>query len=116
MCRFLDIEKTKTCPYRPQSDETIEWFNRTVGQMLATFVKGNRKTWDEHLPFLMLAYLSTVHESTQCTPIELMALPIDVIAGPSPRASEIPQCPVVYVEWLHTSLENSFRHARESLK
>ena len=45
-----------------------------------------------------------------------VALPIDVIAGPSPRASEIPQCPVVYVEWLRTSLENSFRHARESLK
>ena len=89
--------------------------------MLATFVKGNRKTWDEHLPFLMLAYWSTVHESTQCTPNELMygwnvALQIDVIAGPSPRASEIPQCPVVYVEWLRTSLENSFRHARESLK
>ena len=69
MCRFLDIEKTKTYPYRPQSDEMIERFNRTVAQMLATFVKGNRKTWDEHLPFLMLAYLSTVHESTQCTPI-----------------------------------------------
>ena len=69
----------------------------------------------------MLAYRSTVHESTQCTPNELMygwnlALPIDVIAGPSPRASEIPQCPVVYVEWLRTSLENSFRYAQESLK
>ena len=121
MCRLLDIDKTKTCPYRPQSDGMIERFNRTVAQILATFVKGNRKTWDEHLPFLMLAYRSTVYESTQCTPNELMygwnvALPIDVIAGPSPRASEIPQCPVVYVEWLRTSLENSFRHARESLK
>ena len=69
----------------------------------------------------MLAYRSTVHESIQCTPNKLMygwnvALPIDVIADPSPRASEIPQCPAVYVKWLHTSLENSFRHARESLK
>ena len=113
MCRLLDIEKTKTCPYRPQSDGMIERFNCTVAQMLATFVKGNRKTWDEHLPFLMLGYRSTVHESTQCTPNELMygwnvALPIDVIAGPSPRASEIPQCPVVYVEWLRTSLQNLF--------
>ena len=123
MCRLLDIDKTKTCPYRPQSDGMIERFNRTVAQMLATFVKGNRKTWDEHLPFMMLAYRSTVHESTQCTPNEPtcmygwnVALPIDIIAGPSPRASEIPQCPVVYVEWLRTSIENSFQHARESLK
>ena len=44
MCRLLDIDKTKTCPYRPQSDGMIERFNRTVAQMLATFVKGNRKT------------------------------------------------------------------------
>ena len=72
MCRLLKIEKTKTCPYRPQSDGMIERFNRTVAQMLAIFVKGNRKTWDEHLPFLMLAYWSTVHESTQCTANELM--------------------------------------------
>ena len=58
---------------------------------------------------------------TRCTQNKLMygwnvALPIDIIAGPSSRAMEIPQCPVVYVEWLRTSLENSFRHARESLK
>ena len=42
----------------------------------------------------MLAYRSTLHESTQCTPNKLMygwnvALPIDVLAGPSPRASKI---------------------------
>ena len=47
-CRLLDIEKTKTCPYRPQSDGMIERFNGTFAQMLATFVKGNRKTWDEY--------------------------------------------------------------------
>ena len=40
MFRLLDIEKTKTCPYRPQSDGMIKRFNRTVAQMLATFVKG----------------------------------------------------------------------------
>ena len=39
MCRLLDIEKTKTCPYRPQSDGMIERFNRTVAQMLATFAR-----------------------------------------------------------------------------
>ena len=38
VCRLLDIEKTRTCPYRPQSDGMIERFNRTVAQMLATFV------------------------------------------------------------------------------
>ena len=41
MCHLLDMDKTRTCPYRPQSDGMIERFNRTVAQMLATFVKGN---------------------------------------------------------------------------
>ena len=72
MCRLLDIEKTKTCPYRPQSNGMIERFNGSVAQMLATFIKGNRKTWDAHLPFLMLAYRSTVpkvlsvHQTSLC--------------------------------------------------
>ena len=42
MCRLLEIDKTRTCPYRPQSDGMIDRFNRTVAQMLATFVNENR--------------------------------------------------------------------------
>ena len=62
MCHLLDIEKTRTCPYRPQSDGMVERFNRTLAQMLATFARGHRGDWDEHLPFVMLAYRSTVHQ------------------------------------------------------
>ena len=68
-----------------------EKFNLTVAQMLATFVKGNRQDWDEHLPYLMLAYRSTLHESTRCSPNMMvfgrdLALPIDVILG-TPQSS-----------------------------
>ena len=120
MCRLLEIDKTRTCPYLPQSDGMIERFNRTVTQMLATFVKGNRRDWDEHLPYLMLAYRSTLHESTRCSPNMMvfgrdLALPIDVIAG-TPPVVDIPTCPVVYVEWLRGALEKSFKHAREALR
>ena len=120
MCRLLEIDKTRTCPYRPQSDGMIERFNRTVAQMLATFVKGNRRDWDEHLPYLMLAYCSTLHESTRCSPNMMvfgldLALPIAVIAG-TPPVVDIPTCPVVYVEWLRCALEKSFKHAREALQ
>ena len=65
-------------------------FNRTVAQMLATFVQGKKRCLDEHLPFVMLAYRSTIHDSMQCTPNELMfgrslALPNDILTGPTPR-------------------------------
>ena len=120
MCCLLETDKTRTCPYHPQSDGMIERFNRTVAQMLATFVKGNRRDWDEHLPYLMLAYRSTLHESTRCSPNMMvfgrdLALPIDVIAG-TPPVVDIPTCPVVYVEWLRGALEKSFKHAREALR
>ena len=42
VCRLLDIEKTRTCPYRPESDGMIERLNRTVAQMLAIFVQGKK--------------------------------------------------------------------------
>ena len=106
MCRLLDIEKTRTCPYRPQSDGKIERFNRTVAQMLATFVQGKKRSWDEHLPFVMLTYRSMIHESTQCTPNELMfgrnlALPIDVSHSTGNRQAWVPHsvCRMVK-EWL----------------
>ncbi|KII71020.1 Gag-Pol polyprotein [Thelohanellus kitauei] len=34
MCNVLGIIKTRTTPYRPQSDGMIEGFNRTLGNML----------------------------------------------------------------------------------
>ena len=68
----------------------------------------------------MLAYHSTIHESTKCSSNMMvfgrdLALPIDVIAG-TPPLVDIPTCPVVYVEWLRGALEKSFKHAREALR
>lgn len=38
ICQILGIDKTRTTPYRPQSDGMIERANRTIENMLATFV------------------------------------------------------------------------------
>ena len=68
LCRLLEIDKTRTVPYRPQSDGLVERFNRTVQQMLAMFVNEHRNDWDDHLPYVMMAYRASVQESTGCTP------------------------------------------------
>ena len=64
LCRLLEIDKTWTVPYRPQSDGLVERFNRTVQQMLAMFINQHRDDWDDHLPYVMMAYRASVQEST----------------------------------------------------
>ena len=59
LCQLLGIEKTRTTPYYPQSDGMVEGLNRTCQQMLKTFINENRDDWDDHLPYLMKAYLSS---------------------------------------------------------
>ena len=72
MCKILGIEKTHTTAYHPESDGMVEHFNRTLATMLSALVSSNHKDWDEHLPYVMMAYRSTEHETTGMTPNMLM--------------------------------------------
>ena len=88
--------------------------------MLAMYVDENRSDWDDHLPYIMMAYRAAVHESTKCTPNLLMlgreiCLPIDIIAGSLPDMSTH-ECPIKYVEWVKDAMERSFEFAHENLE
>ena len=90
VCEKLGVEKTRTAPYRPQSDGLVERFNRTLKQMLSLFAHENPQDWDDHIPYLLMAYRATEHASTKCSPNLLMlgreiTCPIDLIAGLPPR-------------------------------
>ena len=120
ICKLLGIEKSRTTPYRPQSDGMVERYNRTLQQMLAMYVDENRTDWDDHLPYIMMAYRASLHESTKCTPNLLMlgretCLPIDIIAGKPPNSIDT-ECPVQYVEWVRDAIHRSFDFAYENLK
>ena len=83
MCDLLQIEKTRTTPYHPQSDGMVERFNRTLCAMLSTFVEENHRNWDSLLPYVMMAYRCTEHETTGMTPNMLMlgretSTPLDI--------------------------------------
>jgi len=86
MCRLLGIKKTRTTPYHPQSDGMVERFNRALEAQLSKFADHNQKDWDLHIPFLLMAYRSAIHDTTGCSPVKLMMgrelkLPIDLIFG-----------------------------------
>ena len=69
LSELLGTVKTKTTPYHPRSDGLVERFNRTL---LAMFVSQEHDNWDDLLPFMMLAYNTTVHTSTGYTPYRLV--------------------------------------------
>ena len=52
LCQYFDIEKTKTTPYRPQSDSFIERFNLTLVSLLRSYTNENQTDWDVQIPFV----------------------------------------------------------------
>ena len=72
LCLLCGSHKTRTTPYYPESDGLVERFNRTLLMMLAMFAGENKDDWDDILPAVMMAYRSSVHESTGFSPYRLM--------------------------------------------
>ena len=72
MCKLLQIEKTRTTAYHPQSDGMVERFNRTLASMISMFVDENHSDWDELLPYMTMAYRATENETTGMSPNILM--------------------------------------------
>ena len=72
ICKLLDIDKMRTTSRRQQSDGMVEHFNRTLESMLTMYVEKKPNRWDEYLPYVMLAYTSTIHDSTGFSPSMMM--------------------------------------------
>ena len=85
--RLLGIVKTRTTPYQdPQPDGMIERLNHTLLSMMKMASIEDERDLDLKLPCLMMAYRTSVHETTKATPFSLMfgravQLPIDAMFG-----------------------------------
>ncbi|XP_030845845.1 uncharacterized protein LOC115925941 [Strongylocentrotus purpuratus] len=122
VCKLLGIKKTRTCPLHPRSDGMIERFNRTLIGMVRTLIDPdrNQRDWDELLPHAMLAYRSSVQESTGETPAIMMlgrelSLPVDILVERSSsveNGSEIGD----YAEQLRDKLHDVHDRARNKLR
>jgi len=89
ICRLLNIEKTRTPLYHPQSDGLVERLNRTLLDILSTCAKDCPFEWENYIRKVCMAYNSSVQASTLYTPFYLMFgreawLPLDVMYDTNP--------------------------------
>ena len=114
LCLLGGSHKTRTTPYHPESDGMVERFNRTLLMMLAMFAGKNRDDWDDLLPAVMMAYRSSVHESTgfrlmfgeECT------LPMD-IGLPKEQLDTTDSITSPYAIWVRDALEEAYDQVRQ---
>ena len=94
-----------------QSDGLVE---RKTGQLLICLA--SQRDWDRKLPFVMLAYRSSIQESTRESPSFMMCgrepvLPVDLLYGRTQDLKIVSD----YVQDLMTKLWNVHESARENL-
>ena len=92
LMQLLEMDKNRTTPFHPQSNAVIERMNKTLQNMLAKCINEEQNNWSQQLPYVMMAYRSSVHESTGYTPQFLvfgqeLSLPLDCIY-PNPQENE----------------------------
>jgi len=114
---LFDSKKQRTTAYHPKSDGQVERFNKTLIGMLSKHVDENQKNWDEQIPFVMLAYRSSINETTGFSPSMLMfgheiRLPLDVVLGTCPQQE---QEKTQYVSSLRRNLETAFQRVRTNI-
>ena len=119
VCRLLEITKTRTTPYHPSSNGMIEHFNRTLANMISSFVDDNHLDWDENINLLTAAYRSSVHEATGFSPNFLMLVrevrtPIELAFDIDPVIDD-PHTVEEYAAKLQSSLRQASQLARENI-
>lgn len=92
LCQLLEIVKTRTTPYHPQSNAECESKNRLILQLIRVYVEGKATDWDWYLPFLNFTLHTTVNRTTGFTPAMLLfgrelTMPFDLLFDCSPPKS-----------------------------
>ena len=87
--QLLEMDKSRATPFHPQSNAVIERMSKTLKNMLAICINEEQSSWSQQLPYAMMAYRSSVHESTGYTPQFLifgqkLSLPLDCMY-PNPQ-------------------------------
>ena len=86
LCKYMDIDKLRTSPYKPSTNAIVERFHRSLNGIMSKIMHEHERTWDDFVPFALSAYRNSVHESTNYTPNHIIFghevnNPIDIVLG-----------------------------------
>ena len=112
---LLEINKTRTTSFHPQSNSVIERMNRTLLNMLTKSIDKQQANWSYFLPFVLMAYRSSVHESTGFTPNRLgheVLFPLDLMYPPP--ESNVPTNINEYVMTQQRKFQQAFELVRRN--
>ena len=113
----LEFDKTRTTAFHPQSNAVCERINRTLLSMLAKCVDEDQQNCSQQLPYVLMAYRSSVHESTGYTPHFLVfgretSLPFDLMF--SPQNSDDPPTVHNFVQNRTVAFRKAYELVRKS--
>lgn len=69
---MLLIDDSRTTAYHPQGNAFAERIHQFFGRAISAYVREDQRNWDDYIDAIILAYNSTVHDSTGFSPAELM--------------------------------------------
>ena len=72
LCKLIDAEKTRTTPYHPQGDRQVERLNKSLVKILCKLISDYQRDWADFVPKTVLAYKTSVQESTRFNPYRMM--------------------------------------------
>ena len=120
MCTILGINKTRTTPYNPKSDGLVERYNRTIVNAVSLMIQPHQhqRDWDVYLPYVSMAYRSSIQASTGESPNMMMlgrevTMPVDLIVGAVPHEQE---CETYYTDDLREKIRDIHERARHALQ
>ena len=70
-CQLMQIKRSMSTAYHPQSDGQTERINRILEDMLRHYVRPSQTDWDKHLPLVEFAINNAYQESVKATPFML---------------------------------------------
>jgi hypothetical protein len=111
--KCLGTQLTMSTAFHPQTDGQTERANRTLEEMLRSYVSFQQKDWDQHLVAAELAFNASKHASTGFTPFYLnggreVTVPLD-LAIEEARTTRQPDA-AARIQQLHRSMEAAREH------
>lgn len=111
--KCLGTQLTMSTAFHPQTDGQTERANRTLEEMLRSYVSFQQKDWDEHLVAAELAFNASKHASTGFTPFYLnggreVSVPLD-LALEEARSARQPDA-AARIQQLHRDLDAAKEH------